>query len=384
MEVFEPKPEWKQLQQVVDGESELDQETINQMARIIVSRDDYLRNHLEALIRQLSILYTEGRSLDEPDSATNPLFQISPIAQLAKIPFDTGTAALQGLFPAEKVLGTDAEGKLVWRNPESSSGGGDTTTPADITGLTKGVLYLEESFPRGGQGGSGIIARNDASRESEFFPSPWNVVKSWGERMVDNFYGFDVNSGNISTVQPNDQGQLARNNSAFFFTLRKGNYLVDAMVNCMFTRVGQCRFTKPSIGFADLESSLSTPEKNRDSVYGSHGWANRLAMPSIDRNVNPAGNTWNPGDEPVGTDSWRDISNSESIIQGVITEDFFEGKESIMVDFEVCFFGSADKGYRDGNGNPADFTPIVWGVGINEFPQDTVNVYKRLRLQKIG
>ncbi|MEM7556149.1 MAG: hypothetical protein AAF378_19015 [Cyanobacteria bacterium P01_A01_bin.84] len=382
--VFSSDPKWMDIQEVVDGETKLDAETINKKLRAIASRTDYLKTHLEALMNALKIMYLEGDGRSQEEKDTQPMFNQSVLQLLAGLKVEGQLAPPNGLtsLPSDTIFTTDQSGAPTLKATENvvSSGGNSNPAPTEDKGV-KGVIVLEEKNIRGTRtAGTSSITTSPAEFNKTFYPSGWNYMQRWGEEIISNFYYLDNNSL-PQTTAPDTDGNWTRN-YPLFFTLKKGNYMIDAVIDLLYARTGQARIAKQSIGL-----SSSTDEDfdaiNKSSLYGSQAFATRLSLPIIpgEEDEFDGSNIYNAGFETAK--QWGDANNSTSQIHGIITEQFFEGKEELDIGFEVFF---ADANYTGLKQPAPTLGQFVWAFGFNGFneaPEDTFNIFKRLRIVKL-
>ncbi len=383
--VFTPESKWSEIKRLVDGETKLDAATLNgEVLRLLVSRTDYLREHLETLMEALKIIYDPNDTRTDEEKQADPRLAASVLQLLANSRVDGRVTPQQGLMelPTDSVLTTDDAGRATWRAIADVVGSGsDTTpTPTEPQPAIKSIVVLEERKARDDVSSpSGDISPSDESQSGLFRASAWNYVQTWGEEIITKFYNFEGTGSTPQETTPTAGGQW-NNNYPLFFGLKKGNYMIDGVINLIYARTGQCRLSK--VNTNDLTPGSSGEDdfaRHTSAIYGSNVFATRTSNAIIQQSVSPRGfNSFS--DEQL---NWADANNSASSFHSMITEDFFEGKDEINVSFETCFSRGNNIGLTV---SQPELINVIWALGINGFdeaPPGTINVFKRLRIVKV-
>lgn len=373
---FARESKWSEIKQLVDGETKLDASTLNdELLRLVISRTDYLREHLESLMEFLKVLYDPNDARPEEEKQADPRFAATLLQLLADSRVEgrvtpPGTALTE--LPSDSMLTTDNAGRATWRAIADVVAGG-TTAPTPETSGIKSVVVLEERKLRSVGASSDITPALD---QTIFYPSAWNYVQTWGEEIITKFYTLDEFS-QVSEIPPTN-GQWD-GIYPLFMTLKKGNYMVDGVINLLYAGNGQCRLAKGKTGNVPGTTTENDDQRHASAIYGSSAIATRLGMPvvlesDIARGFNAVDEVQRP---------WSDANNSASSFHAMITEGFFEGMDEINIAFELCTAKGNDVGLR--NSNPG-LAQLVWGLGINraDAPPESMNIFKRLRIVKVG
>lgn len=368
MAEFDTKPEWVKLKEVVNGETKLDAETVNAVLRAIASRDDFLEQ-VDGFIKARLNKVLGDLGIQEASDSTqqDPKFKASTLKSLSALPFGEGlNEQLQGLFPANAALVTDANGKPEWVPKSSLGGDGGTPTPTpDIKGLVKEVVFLMERVERPGNSlntfRSGLVDR--------WIPVRLNALNRYGEEGI-KFLSFNADSTQLIESPPDASGDgwSEFGKAPIAYRLPRGTYFIDGFVNGIYIEAFQARFTLSSGVASDRERELS-------AVYGNVASTSRLPLRT--------------GDNP---NNLEDAIMSISTFSGLIEESIFGDEITKDFSLEVVYHGVED--FFQIPPYPTRPVPAggIFGIiqGASQMPGQGsgnpvagFNIYKSLRIQRI-
>ena len=347
------------IKAMINGETQLSADVINEFLQDLLDRTQYCKTHLEALQSYLGVQQSPAWTEETPTFDDNVLKNMAE----ALTP-----NAITNAFPANKVVSTDENGKIVFA--DKSAGGSSTPSTSAIAG----GVYLSETSPRSDE----IYTRSTIQMETGFdslqgsdkrwVQQPFTDGMEWGDQIISEYLYYRPGDGALV-----DAGRPDVNSKQFIpgrfpevLRLKKGMYLIDAVIPFQFTLYSQCRL-------ANFNTNDFTVNK---AVYGTVGYTFR------NRNVNPEIN-----------DVKRDWASSSTHLHTVIDESFFNGADEATVALEAIF-GGWNQDEEDPKQQPAlgiagqpSFVELIFGLGLGKAfvaQEEGVNNYRQLRIIKIG
>ncbi|MEO1433684.1 MAG: hypothetical protein AAFV71_32425 [Cyanobacteria bacterium J06633_8] len=349
------------IKAMINGETQLSADVINEFLQDLLDRTQYCKTHLEALQTYLGVQQSPAWTEETPAFDDNVLKNMAE----ALTP-----NAVTKAFPANKFVSTDENGRIVFA--DKSTGGNSTPTPSN-PGIMGGI-YLSENSPRSEE----IYTRSTIRVETGYdslsgdnklwIPQPFTDGVEWGENIVSDYLYFRPSDGALSSA-----GRPDANSKTFLpgrfpeaFNLKKGIYMIDAVIPFQFTLFAQSRLSN----FNQTDFSVNK------ATYGSIAFTHR------NKNANPEVN-----------DAKRDFVTSCTHLHTVIDESFFNGQDEATIALEAVF-GGWNEDENDPKqlpasaiaGNPS-FVELIFGLGVGKsFVADEagVNNYRQLRIVKVG
>ena len=227
-----------QINEFVNGETELNAETINAFLQDLLNKTEYCKTNIEALQTHLNIQNSNASTEAVPDYDPSAL---KAFVDASQANFDPILGQIK--FPADKQVVTDADGKLQFIDKDG--GGGVSPTPS--TGMT-GAVYLSEAPTYASTNFAKTITSVSESEDSfppqdgAWVPQSFSNGIEWGTNIIRLYRYLDPIEFTLKDSSPPDaDGNFPPGRLPSGFVLRKGTYVIDAILPIQFASHGQSR-----------------------------------------------------------------------------------------------------------------------------------------------